>query len=120
MRRIGIGSLVAIMIALGVVATEPLVDRVVTVGEALAAEDPETIRKKFETFASGWMEKLRERQRFNQGKAKWSPAGGGVHRCERGRRCGRRASRGPDQRGGYRRGDRSRLVSSAYAHRRRL
>ncbi|MDG2303787.1 MAG: hypothetical protein P8R42_03870 [Candidatus Binatia bacterium] len=78
MRRIGIGSLVAIMIALGVVATEPLVDRVVTVGEALAAEDPETIRKKFETFASGWMEKLRERQRFNQGKAKWSPAGGGV------------------------------------------
>lgn len=43
-----------------------------------AAEDAEAIRKKFEVFAASWMEKLRERERFNASKAKWKPAAGGV------------------------------------------
>ncbi len=77
-----IGSLVGIMIALGLVASEPAWNLLMGMGPvsgaAAAAGDPETIRKRFETFASGWMEKLRERQRFNLSKAKWRPSGAGV------------------------------------------
>lgn len=47
-------------------------------GLAVAAEDPATIRKKFEAFATTWMDKLRERQRFNQSKVQWQPSGAGV------------------------------------------
>lgn len=81
MRRIA--SLVAIIIATGLIATEPTVLRLgflesAAVGEALAADDPEVIRKKFEAFASTWMDKLRERERFNASKVKWQPSGSGV------------------------------------------
>jgi len=84
MRRIAI--LVAFCMAVGLAAAEPAVERAARVlgaggpalGSAFAAEDADTVRKKFETFASGWMEKLRERERFNASKAKWQPAGSGV------------------------------------------
>ncbi len=76
MRRIA--SLVAIIIALGLVASEPIHEWTVGDAEAAAAEDRQTIRKKFETFASSWMEKLRERERFNVSKVKWRPVDGGV------------------------------------------
>ncbi len=80
MRRIG--SLVAITIALGMFLPEPAWHRTAavlpTVASAAAADDPEIVRKKFEVFAAGWMEKLRERQRFNASKVKWRSVESGV------------------------------------------
>lgn len=85
MRRIA--SLTAIIIATGGIALEPeLAPRLAREilpgaemsGSAVAAEDPAVIRQKFEAFASSWMDKLRERERFNQGKVKWKPSGAGV------------------------------------------
>lgn len=81
----GNGSVVAIIAVLGVVGAgqlpatwSPIGDAITPVGVARAAEDPEAVRKKFEVFVSDWMEKLRERERFNVTKIKWRPVGGGV------------------------------------------
>ncbi len=80
MRRIGILGAIIIVAATSLVL-DPVRSGSLRVGEAgsaIAAEDPETIRRKFEAFAMSWMGKLRERQRFNQSKVKWRPSGSGV------------------------------------------
>ena len=45
---------------------------------ASAAESPEEVRRKFDVFVAGWMDKLRERERYNVQKIQWHPTGSGV------------------------------------------
>lgn len=78
-----IASVFAIIIASGSIALEPevaprMMAEGFAPGSAEAAEDPAVVRKKFEDFVSGWMDRLRERERFNASKVKWKPAGAGV------------------------------------------
>jgi len=76
MRRVG--SLVVVVGVLGMVVAAPAPPEFGPVGVAGAAEAPGEVRKKFEIFAGEWMEKLRERERFNLTKIKWHPVGSGV------------------------------------------
>ena len=83
MKRMGIGSGVRGVVAAAVVAGLLPIAMVTEGGGlgggvAVAAESPDAVQAKFEAFAAEWMEKLRERERFNAKNVKWRPAGEGV------------------------------------------